>query len=154
VILSRPHPKAFSLAPPAPSGGAWGDASPQTPANHTSRVSWDLDMGNGLQPPLPSMRPACLQSLHALRLAVRPAAPTTARLAAPTTVRLAAPTTATTLTSTLSIIHRDVFLAGVWGEASPQAPPEGAGGARRETLVPPWRARRETLVPPEGAEGG
>ncbi len=26
--------KEPSLAPPAPSGGAWGDASPQTPANH------------------------------------------------------------------------------------------------------------------------
>jgi len=30
-----------------------------------------------------------------------------------------------------------VRLAGVWGEASPQAPPEGAGGARRETQAPP-----------------
>jgi len=118
VILSRPHPKAFSLAPPAPSGGAWGDASPQTPAIRSSRVSWGLDMGNGLWPPLPSVHHACLQSLHALRLAVRPATPTTARLAAPTT--------ATTLTSTLSIIRRDERLAGVWGEASPQAPPEGA----------------------------
>jgi len=92
-------------------------------------------MGNGLWPPLPSVHHACLQSLHALRLAVRPATPTTARLAAPTT--------ATTLTSTLSIIRRDVFLAGVWGEASPQAPPEGTEGARRETQAPPW-----------GAEGG
>jgi len=27
---------------------------------------------------------------------------------------------------------RDECMAGVWGEASPQAPPEGAGGARRK----------------------
>ncbi len=27
---------------------------------------------------------------------------------------------------------RDERMAGVWGEASPQAPPEGAGGARRK----------------------
>jgi hypothetical protein len=135
VILSRPHPKAFSLAPPAPSGGAWGDASPQTPAKRSSRESWGLDMGNGLWPPLPSVHHAYLRLLHPPRLAVRPATPTTARLAAPTT--------ATTLTSTLSIIRRDERLAGVWGEASPQAPPEGAGGARRETQAPP-----------EGTEGG
>ena len=27
---------------------------------------------------------------------------------------------------------RDECMAGVWGEASPQAPPEGAGGAKRK----------------------
>ncbi len=33
--LASPAPVGEpSLAPPAPSGGAWGDASPQTPANH------------------------------------------------------------------------------------------------------------------------
>jgi len=37
---------------------------------------------------------------------------------------------ADSLTSTLPTIHHTVCLAGVWGEASPQAPPEGAGGAR------------------------
>jgi len=87
-----PHPQSFSrkspsLAPPAPSGGAWGDASPQTPAKHTSRTSGGLEMGN------------CLPA-HAL----------TARLPQ----------------------HHSGFMAGVWGEASPPAPPEGAGGARRE----------------------
>jgi len=30
------------LAPPAPSGGAWGDASPQPPAKHSSRKPWGL----------------------------------------------------------------------------------------------------------------
>ena len=93
--------KLFSLAPPAPSGGAWGEASPQTPAKHSSRVSGGLDMGDVLRFPLPSMRRVRPRLLHAPRLAVRPGAPATA------------------LTSTLSIIHRTLFLAGVWGEASP-----------------------------------
>ena len=39
-----------SLAPPAPSGGAWGDASPQTPAKHTAREPQRLVMESGLQP--------------------------------------------------------------------------------------------------------
>jgi len=39
------------LAPPAPSGGAWGDASPQTPAKHTSRELQHLVMGSSLPPP-------------------------------------------------------------------------------------------------------
>jgi len=73
------------LAPSAPSGGAWGDASSQTPAKHTAREPQRLVMGNRLQP-------------HAL----------TARLPHP---------------------HSSV-MAGVWGEASPQVPPEGAEGAR------------------------
>ena len=34
-------------------------------------------------------------------------------------------------------------MAGVWGEASPQAPPEGAGGAREETLEGAGEGRRE-----------
>jgi len=38
AMLKGPNPtvceKSLSLAPPAPSGGAWGDASPQTPANN------------------------------------------------------------------------------------------------------------------------
>jgi len=38
ATLKGPNPaiyeKSLSLAPPAPSGGAWGDASPQTPANN------------------------------------------------------------------------------------------------------------------------
>jgi hypothetical protein len=113
--------KLFSLAPPAPSGGAWGEASPQTPAKHSSRVSGGLDMGDVLRFPLPSMRRVRPRLLHAPRLAVRPGAPATA------------------LTSTLSIIHRTLFLAGVWGEASPQAPLEArwtAGRSRRSSQ--PW----------------
>ncbi len=141
MILSHPHHKASLLAPPAPSGGAWGDASPQTPAKRTARVARGLDIGNGLWSrnglwsPLPSMRRACLRPLHALRLAIGTA------LANADAITSTAP--ATTLTSTFLIIGRTVCMAGVWGEASPQAPPEGAGGARRETLVPPL-----------GAEGG
>jgi len=140
VILSRSHPKAcekaFSLAP---SGGAWGEASPQTPAKRTSRVARGLDMGNGLWSPLPSMRRACLRPLHMLRLAngTRPAA------------SMAGPGTAIAYRA-----HQHprpyphtLFMAGVWGEASPQAPPEA-----RWTVGPrvgprgqsPWAGGRET----------
>ena len=51
------------LAPSAPSGGTWGDASPQTPAKRTSRASSDLEMGGCPRPPRPrspSMRRVCL----------------------------------------------------------------------------------------------
>jgi len=36
VGAPRASEESSSLAPPAPSGGAWGDASPQTPAKHSS----------------------------------------------------------------------------------------------------------------------
>jgi len=129
--------KLFSLAPPAPSRGAWGDASPQTPAKHSSRVSGGLDMGDVLRFPLPSMRRVRPRLLHAPRLAVRPGAPATA------------------LTSTLSIIRRTLFLAGVWGEASPQAPPEARWTAGRSRgASQPWAegARRETQPSPEARQ--
>jgi len=71
-------------------------------------------MGDSPRFPLPSMRCVRPWLLHAPRLAVTSVA------------------SATALTSTFSIIRHTVFLAGVWGEASPQAPPEGAGGARKE----------------------
>jgi len=64
-LLASPTPNVSSLlAPPAhgdwplgptrgptvqrASGGAWGDASPQTPAKHTTRASRGLTMGDGL----------------------------------------------------------------------------------------------------------
>ncbi len=48
--VTPPPPAWVSLlAPPAPSGGAWGDASPQTPAKRTAWVSWGLSMGDGLR---------------------------------------------------------------------------------------------------------
>jgi len=135
------------LAPPAPSGGAWGDASPQTPAKKTSWVSGDLEMGDGpwFSRPLWLLRP-----LLAPCLSVTPAVSTNAD----------------SLTSARSTIGHAVRLAGVWGEASPQAPPEGAGGARKEESLgrgaregslqaPPervGRARRETQA--GGASGG
>ena len=138
MILSHPHHKASLLAPPAhgdwplgptrgptvqrASGGAWGDASPQTPAIRTARVAWDLDMGNGLWSrnglwsSLSSMRHDCPRPLQAPRLAngTRPAA------------SMAGPGTAIAYRA-----HQHprpyphtLFMAGVWGEASPQAPPE------------------------------
>ncbi len=84
--------EASLFAPPAPSGGAWGDASPQPPAIHSSRVARGLDMGDALSP---------------------------SALTAP----LPHPGSS--------------FMAGVWGETSPQAPPEGVGGARGEAQAPP-----------------
>jgi len=73
-LLPRVGEKSLSLAPPAhgdwplgptrgptvqrASGGAWGDASPQTPAIHSSRVAWGLDMGDGLRFPLSTPRGA------------------------------------------------------------------------------------------------
>ncbi len=60
---------------------------------------------------------------------------------------------------TTPVCPRAAWMAGVWGEASPQVPPEGAEGARSEAQVPP-EARpnvgpvarvRETSQP--GAEG-
>jgi 4-amino-4-deoxy-L-arabinose transferase-like glycosyltransferase len=115
---------SFLLAPPAPSGGAWGDASPQTPAKHSSWESGNLEMGDGPRPPHP---PRPLRPLQAPRLSVTPAVSANAD----------------SLTSTLSTIGHTVFLAGVWGEASPQAPPEGAGGAR-ERLSEEVGGERET----------
>ncbi len=126
------------LAPPAPSGGAWGDASPQTPAIRSSRDSGNLEMGDCLRPlrPLRSLRSLrLLRSLHASRLSVTPIVSTNAD----------------SLTSTRSTIRHTVFLAGVWGEASPQAPPEGAGGARRETQAE--GARDGSLMGTEGTGG-
>ena len=38
------------------------------------------------------------------------------------------------LTIAVLFIPTRVCMAGVWGEASPQAPPEGARGAREEAL--------------------
>jgi len=54
----------------------------------------------------------CPRPLHAPRLSVTPAGSSNADL----------------LTSTLSTTRHTVLLAEVWGEASPQAPPEGAEG--------------------------
>jgi len=55
--LWMPSPPAPSEVPSlAPSGGAWGDASPQTPAIHPSRVARGLEMGNGLRSTLTSTR--------------------------------------------------------------------------------------------------
>ncbi len=54
-LFPRVGEKSLSLAP---SGGAWGDASPQTPAIHSSRVAWGLDMGDGLRFPLSTPRGA------------------------------------------------------------------------------------------------
>ena len=132
--LTRTGPSL--LAPPAPSGGAWGEASPQTPAIHSSRDSGNLEMGDCLRllRLLRLLRSLwILRSLHAPRLSITPTVSTNAD----------------SLTSTCSTIGHTVCLAGVWGEASPQAPPEGAGGARGKG--PAAEAAREGS--PMGAGG-
>jgi len=147
-LLALPAPSGgLPLAPPAPSGGAWGDASPQTPAKRTSWQSGGLEMGDGPRPPLPSIRRICPRPVHTPRLAVRSVAFTI--------VRPVASTTATALTSTRSTIGHTVFLAGVWGEASPQASPEARWTAGRSRgTSQPWAggARKEAQAPPEGAK--
>ncbi len=138
--LAPPAPsEGLSLAPPAPSGGAWGDASPQTPAIHSSWVSGDADTGN----------PSRISRLH-----------TPSRAATPVVSG-----NADSLTSTLPTTHHAVFLAGVWGEASPQAPPEARWtvdpAGRDRGASQPWAggAREEgdfsqTVPSPESGRGG
>ena len=92
----------LSLAPPAPSGGAWGEASPQTPAKHTA---WPI-----VESVLVSVV-ALLDttSVTARRRAWRSRGERGERGPFPITRPHG---------------FRDVRMAGVWGEASPQAPPE------------------------------
>jgi hypothetical protein len=101
----------LSLAPPAPSGGAWGDASPQTPAKHTA---WPI---------VESVLVSVVALLDTTSVTARRRAWRSRGERGERGERGPFPITRP---------HgfRDVRLAGVWGEASPQAPPEGAGGAR------------------------
>jgi len=81
--------------------------------------------------PPPSPPPNTHRGCHGAwrwETACRPAAAQGSRLSATPTVSA----NADSLTSTRSTRRHTVFLAGVWGEASPQAPPEGAGGAKSE----------------------
>ena len=129
VFPPRPPTRAGSslLAPPAPSGGAWGDASPQTPAIQTVR----------------RMMERVLVSVVALL----DTAGVTARCGAWDCEDCG---DCEEFPISKCRDSRDVRLAGVWGEASPQAPPEGAGGAREGSSM---GAGEEAQVPPEGAEG-
>ncbi len=100
------------FAPPAPSGGAWGDASPQTPAKKT--LWWMME-----RVLVRAVAVAKSDGLIARRGAWRGRSNVGA---------------VESLPISRSDGARDVRMAGVWGEASPQAPPEGAGGGRRGTL--------------------
>jgi len=119
IFLSPPRGAwASLLAPPAPSGGAWGDASPQTPAIHTM---WRM-MGKVL--------------------AIEPMLPDIASV----TNRRGAWGRENCEEFPISTPHdsRDECMAGVWGEASPQAPPEGAGGReKRRAQVAVGRRQEE-----------
>ncbi len=130
--LLAPPTRAGSslLAPPAPSGGAWGDASPQTPAIQTVR----------------RMMERVLVSVVALL----DTAGVTARCGAWDCEDCEDCGDCEEFPISKCRDSRDVRLAGVWGEASPQAPPEGAGGAREGSSM---GAGEEAQVPPEGAEG-
>jgi len=112
LTSSHDSEKSPSLAPPAPSGGAWGDASPQTPANHSLCGSTGTAIPRQFTDPAQDKGGGGATAPGLLAVATH------------------APSHAP-------------WLAGVWGEASPQAPPEGAGGAKG----------RSPQAPPEGAGG-
>ncbi len=153
--LAPPAPsEGLPLAPPAPSGGAWGDASPQTPAKKRVRRI----MGRVLV--------SAVAVVDATDLTARRSAwMGRGQMRRMDGSRDRGPSPISRFPDS-----RAVRLAGVWGEASPQAPPEGAGGARKEAQAPPearWTAgrsrgasqpwaggsRKEAQAPPEGAEG-
>jgi len=118
-LLAPPTPsEMLFLAPPAPSGGAWGDASPQTPAKQTV---WPI-----VKRVLVSAVAVADAGLAVRRGAWRSRRGREDHGPFPISKR-----------------HdtHDECLAGVWGEASPQAPPEGAGGARKGAQAPPEGAR-------------
>jgi len=133
--LAPPAPsKGLPLAPPAPSGGAWGDASPQTPAKQTV---WSI-----VEQVLVS-ESALVDTVGVTndRGAWRGRRGRRDRRQSP-----------------ISRFpdSQDERMAGVWGEASPQAPPEGAGGAKGEAQAPPegaGGAKEEAQAPPQGAGG-
>jgi len=58
--IPRPRsfsPKSPSLAPSAPSGGTWGDGSPQTPANHAACRQTGVAQANNARGSLPGPTP-------------------------------------------------------------------------------------------------
>ncbi len=129
--LAPPAPSGgLPLAPPAPSGGAWGDASPQTPAKKSVRRI----MGRVLV--------SAVAVVDATDLTARRSAWTgRGQMRRMDGSRDRGPSPISRFPDS-----RAVRLAGVWGEASPQAPPEArwtagrsrgasqpwAGGARRD----------------------
>ena len=123
------------LAPPAPSGGAWGDASPQTPAKKTvwRIVERVLVSESAL---VDTIGVTDRRDAWRDRRSRRDRRDRRGRRQSPIS-RFPE--------------SRDERMAGVWGEASPQAPPEGAGGARRETQAE--GARDGSLMGTEGTGG-
>jgi len=137
--LAPPAPSggawASRFAPPAPPGGAWGDASPQTPAKQTV---W----------------PIVEQVLVSESVLVDTVGVTDGRGA-----WRGRRGRRDCRQSPISRFpdSRDECMAGVWGEASPQAPPEGAGGAKREAqalLEARWIAGRSRGASQPWAGGG
>jgi len=167
--LAPPAPWGNLLSPPpAPSGGAWGDASPQTPAKRTSREPRRLVMGNRLPSRALAARlphpHGCAPLFRARHRGVRRLCWERRLLAGrrsqPSCLPPAMHTPSHVCRLEAGAPSRDAkkwraphphndFMAGVWGEASPQAPPEArwtvgrsrgasqpwAGGARNKIFV-------------------
>jgi len=138
----RPHERTSPLPPPAPSGGAWGDASPQTPAIKT--LWWMMER-------------VLVSAVAGGDTAVRVGGDTADLTARHDLWRKRGQTRRTTgrrsvRPFTISRPHaaRDVRMAGVWGEASPQAPPEGAGGGSQPQAPPEARWTVGPRVGPRG----
>jgi len=168
----------FSIAPSAPSGGTWGDGSPQTPATHrcwgsTGAAEGPVSPGRrGRQEKATCQGPR--QSLpgsatcQGLAAAVAPHAPLVGGLLPDAPRRQAPRQQAPRQQAPRQQAPRQqaprqqaprqqaprqrdspphpsipmrLRVAGVWGEPSPQVPPEGAeranGGAERANQVPP-----------------
>jgi len=139
--LAPPAPsEGLPLAPPAPSGGAWGDASPQTPAKKRVRRI----MGRVLV--------SAVAVVDATDLTARRSAwMGRGQMRRMDGSRDRGPSPISRFPDS-----RAVRLAGVWGEASPQAPPEARWTAGRSRgASQPWAggARKEAQTPPEGARG-
>ena len=157
-LLASPTPtEASLLAPPAPSGGAWGDASPQTPAKKTLRRM----VRRVLVSVVAVVDTAGLAVVDTAGLAVVDTAGLTARRDARRGCRQARRVEGNgdrrPFPMSKSHDPRDECMAGVWGEASPQAPPEArwtvgrsrgasqpwAGGARERLSEEVGGARSE-----------
>ncbi len=142
----------FPIAPSAPSGGTWGDASPQTPATHTCWGSTGAAEG----PVSPGRRGRKEKTtFHGPRQSL-PGSATCQGLAAP--VDPHAPLVGGLLPDAprqrgsppRPSIPMRLCLAGVWGEPSPQVPPEGAegakGGAEGEKKKATFHGPRQSLL--------
>ena len=122
---------ALFFSPPRPLRGSRGRCLPPDPRQTHIAEVMGPGYGKQLVVPTPLHAPRLPTLLQALHVVVGTAAPATAP-----PLTNAAPATANALTSTRPITRHSVFLAGVWGEASPpgshlhQANPAKEGSRR------------------------